>query len=251
MRAPLLGSDDVHVWRVELDCAIEEAALFREILSVDERERADRFRFEQDRIRYTVARGVTRRLLGSYASVSPAELRFEYGAHGKPTLPRSPLRFNVSHSRGLGLIALSWNRELGVDVEAIREDLADEKIAERFFSPGEVAALHSLPREERIPAFFRCWTRKEAFIKADGRGLTRGLDTFDVTLTPGEPARLLRTAPDPEEVHRWSMLALDPGPGYAGALCVEGTGWEASLLRWGHREGTSPRGHGDTNTSPR
>lgn len=246
MQIPPLGRSDVHVWRVELDRSLEEAASLREILSNDERERADRFRFEQDRVCYTVARGVTRRLLGHYSDTDPAELRFEYGAHGKPFLPGSPLRFNVSHSRGLGLIAATWGRELGVDVEAIREDLANEKIAERFFSPGEVAALLALPREERIRGFFRCWTRKEAFIKADGRGLTRGLATFDVTLSPGEPARLLRTVPDPEEVHRWSMLGLDPGPGYAGALCVEGTGWDVTVLHWEHPAGISPQRHEDT-----
>jgi 4'-phosphopantetheinyl transferase len=248
---PPLGNDEVHVWRVELDCGADAAAHFRETLSSDERERADRFRFEQDRIRYTVARGVTRRLLGHYSDTDAAELRFEYGAHGKPFLPGSSLRFNVSHSRGLGLIAVTRGREIGIDVEAIRNDLADEKIAERFFSPGEVTALLSLPSEERIPAFFRCWTRKEAFIKADGRGLTRGLDSFDVTLAPGEPAALLRTAPDTEEVRRWSMLALDPGPGYAGALCVQGTGWEVAVLGWEHSVVFSPRRHGDTENAPR
>ena len=219
--AQRLSPDEVHVWSADLD-RLPEAEL-GEALSADERERARRFRFDRDRRRFTTARGLLRRLLGRYLGRDPAGLRFAYGPRGKPSLGEGHgLRFNVSHSGGLALLAFAWDRELGVDVEEEREVREAADIARRYFSPREEEELRRLREDQRQAAFFRCWTRKEAFIKATGDGLSRPLDAFDVTLRPGEPARLLRVAGEPEAESRFWLEDLRPAPGFAGALAVEG-----------------------------
>lgn len=230
-----LEAGDIHVWRAQLDLgAARLQGLFRS-LSADERSRAERFRAPRDRDRYIAGRGLLRAVLARYLWAHPAELHFRYGLHGKPALAReagrSALRFNVSHSEGLALLAVTRGREVGVDVERLRPDIEDG-IARRFFSPGEVARLGALPAGQRQAAFFACWTRKEAFVKARGEGLGLGLDTFDVTLAPEEPAALLRLDGDAGAPGRWSLQHLDPGPGYVGALAVEGRGLRASCWQW-------------------
>lgn len=231
--APVADAGAVHVWRVRLDRLPDPYA---PLLDADERARAARFVFERHRRRFTVARGVLRQVLGRYLGVDPREPAFDYGDHGKPAL-RHPagtaLRFNVSHSHELALIAVTAGRDLGVDVERIDPERAAVSIAERFFAPAEVAVFRALPPEDWVPAFFNCWTRKEAYMKATGRGLSLGLDRFRVSLAPGEPAALVETAWNPADAARWSMRALDPGPGYAGALCVEGTGWRLRCFEAG------------------
>jgi 4'-phosphopantetheinyl transferase len=132
----------------------------------------------------------------------------------------------------VALYAVTRAREVGIDVELIRSDLKIEQIAERFFSHHEIATLRALPTELRQSAFFRCWTRKEAYIKATGKGLSLPLDQFEVSLTPGEPAALLSTQPDPNEAQRWSLRELTPAPGYAAALAVEGHGWCLACWDW-------------------
>ncbi len=214
--------DEVHVWRVDLD-GVPEGAVASS-LSADERERAGRFRFERDRRRFVVARGVLRRLLGRYLDREPARVRFGYGPRGKPFVAAGGgLRFNLSHSAGLALLAFGWRREVGVDVERVRPVPEAEDIARRYFSRWEEAELRRLPAGERQAAFFRCWTRKEAFVKATGDGLSRPLDGFDVTLAPGEPARLLRLAGEPAAGHRFWIEDVSPGRGFAAALAVEGS----------------------------
>jgi 4'-phosphopantetheinyl transferase len=223
---PELPADAAHVWRAALDV---DPAPFERVLSPEEREHAARFRFERGRERYTVARGVLRALLGAYLACAPQDLRFVYGARGKPALEPGVLEFNVAHSHDLALIAVARGRRVGVDVEAVRELSDAAQIARRFFSAAECAALSAVPAEQQLQAFFACWTRKEAFLKARGEGIAFGLDQFDVTLAPGEPARLLAVrdlrVPEggtPGEAARWSLAALEPGPGFAGALAVEG-----------------------------
>ena len=216
-----LGPDEVHVWSVDLDRLPE--AVLGQPLSANERERGRRFRFERDRRRFVTARGLLRRLLGRYLGLEPSRLRFGYGPRGKPFLAgEDELRFNVSHSGGLALLAFAWDRELGVDVEEEREVEEAEAIARRYFSSWEERELRLLTEVERQAAFFRCWTRKEAFIKATGDGLSRPLDAFDVTLAPGEPARLLRVEGEPEAAGRFWLEDVSPAPGFAGALAVEG-----------------------------
>ena len=229
-----LEAGQIHVWRAHLDCG--EAALGRlqGALSPDEKARANRFVFQPDRSAFVAARGILRQLLGRYLSRAPALLEFEYGAQGKPALrapsPQPSLQFNLSHSHGVALFAFALGRNVGVDVELVRPDFAGEKIAERYFSPQEVAELRSLPPALQHEAFFLCWTRKEAYIKARGQGLQVPLQSFQVSLTPGEPERLQAA-----DSSRWSLRSLRPGPRYVGALVAEGGDWNCAGGRGGRR----------------
>jgi len=225
------GPGEVHVWAAGLD-DLPEAAL-RAPLSADERERGGRFHFERDRRRFVTARGLLRVLLGRYLDVDPARLRFGYGPRGKPFLAGGePLRFNLSHSGGLTLLAFARGCEVGVDIEQERPVPESEDIARHYFSAREWAELSRLRAAEWRAGFFRCWTRKEAFIKATGDGLSRPLDAFDVTLAPGEPARLLRVLAEPEAAHRFWLEDLRPAPGFAGALAVEGSAHRVVRRTW-------------------
>lgn len=236
------GDDEAHVWRVALRQDATVVSALRETLTPDERARADKFHFERDREHYVVARGALRDILGHYLAAPPASIRFSYSRHGKPALAGGAvpahLRFNLSHSGELALVAVTRGREVGLDIELIRADLAGLDIAERFFSPREVRALLALPTELRTTAFFNCWTRKEAYIKALGEGLSHPLRSFAVSLAPSETAKLLSTDGDPQEAARWSLVDLSPGEGYAAALAVEGC---APLIRcWQWSAGTAP-----------
>lgn len=219
---PDLGDGrEVHVWRAALDQPVDRLDALGALLSADEAERAARFRFERDRVRFVAAHGALRIELARYLAVAPRDLRFEVGAHGKPRVPGSDVRFNLSHSGDVGLVAVAWRRDVGCDVEWVSERPRADELAERFFSPAERVALAAVPDAERRAAFFDCWARKEAFVKARGEGLSLPLDSFDVAVT-GAP-RILATRPDPAEAARWQLLALDPSPGYAAALCVAGS----------------------------
>lgn len=207
------------MWRFLLEQPPALQENFLRTLDAAERARAARFHFDIHRRHFVVGRGFLRRLLARYLDARPEEVRFSYGPQGKPMLDgehrASPLRFNASHSGDWAVYGFVHDHEIGVDVELVKEALATEGIAERFFSAGEVETLNGLPKDEKPGAFFRCWTRKEAYIKAVGSGLSHPLDTFDVTLSPGEPARLSR-------VEGWSLFNVEVAPGYAGALAVEG-----------------------------
>ena len=207
------------MWRIFLEQPAELQESFLRTLDADERTRAARFHFDNHRRHFVVGRGFLRSLLARYLDVRPEEVRFRYGPYGKPMLEGehrdSPLRFNASHSGEWAVYGFVQDKEIGVDVEHVKEDIETEGIAERFFSAPEVETLNGLSKEEKPAAFFRCWTRKEAYIKAIGSGLSHPLDTFDVTLAPGEPARLSR-------VEGWSLVDLDVAPDYAAALAVEG-----------------------------
>lgn len=232
----LLGRDDVHVWRATLDDTRSQIDRFLHTLAADERMRAERFYFPRDRERFIVARGVQRDILGLYSNSAPECVSFNYSAHGKPNLAcesgGATIRFNISHSHRVALYAVTRAREVGIDLEFIRSDLELEQIAERFFSHREIATLLALPADLRESAFFRCWTRKEAYIKAKGEGLSLPLDQFEVSLTPGESAALLSTQRDPDEAQRWSLQELTPAPGYAAAIAVEGHSWRLACWDW-------------------
>lgn len=231
-----LAAQDVHVWRAHLDLPLPLLPPYQELLSTEEQAKAQRFYFERDRSRWIVAHGLLRILLGHYAHSDPRQLHFQTNAYGKPALVSpaqpSPLQFNLSHSADLGLYAFSWHRHLGVDVEYMRADIDYDELAQHCFSPYERAALHHLPPGQKRQAFYNCWSRKEAYIKARGMGLSLPLDLFDVSLLPGEPATLLESREHPAEVQRWSMQELLPGPGYAGALIVEGRAWHLHCWQW-------------------
>lgn len=220
----------VDVWRTATDQPAARVESLYGILEPDERRRADRFYFDKDRRRFTVARGVLRQILGSYLHVSPGSVAFEYSEYGKPSLAKSinpqDIRLNVSHSNECALFAFTLRREVGVDVEYVRANLDVEALARHSFSPGEVEVLLGLPAGQRREAFFNCWTRKEAFIKAHGEGLSLGLNRFDVTLAPGEAVALRRFEGHPAELSLWEMCALEAQVGYKAALAVEGHNWE-------------------------
>lgn len=228
--------DEVHVWRASLDVEAPCIKKLQQTLSEDERARAERFYFQKDRDRFIVARGLVRSILGRYLDIEPGHVKFAYGPYGKPALAGESgvhgIHFNLSHSDGLALCAIARGREVGVDLERLRPDFAAREIAERFFSPREVAILLALPENQWPKAFFNCWTRKEAYIKARGEGLTLPLDRFDVSVVPGEAAALLYVSGDPEESSRWSLQELVAGPGYVSALAVEGHGWRIKCWQW-------------------
>jgi 4'-phosphopantetheinyl transferase len=218
--------DDVHVWRRTLAWSEAAAHRLEQCLAPDERDKMERFRFEKDRRRYLVGRGLLRSLLGRYLDVAPQELRFETTAAGKPHLAsgQRQLQFNVSHSGEYVLIAIADGRAVGIDVEEVRDDFDAGELAAHFFSSDEQRELEALTGRPKIEAFFECWTRKEAYVKARGEGLSLPLDQFDVSLRPGEPARLIATRPDPAEARRWQLSGLHVADGYKAALAVEGQG---------------------------
>jgi 4'-phosphopantetheinyl transferase len=232
----VLGCDEVHVWRATLDQPVSQIQSFRRNLAADEQARAERFHFERDHEHFVVARGVLRAILGRYLNQAPEGISFCYSSHGKPALAGESggdaIRFNVSHSHGIALYAVTRGREVGVDLEHIRSNLAVAEIAERFFSRREVAMLRTLLTEAQREAFFRCWTRKEAYLKARGEGLSLPLDQIDVSPAPGEPGAVPGTQPDSSETFRWSLQELAPAPGYVAALAVEGRGWRLACWQW-------------------
>ncbi len=235
---------DVHVWMGRLGSGRAHVEAMSEILSPDERQRAERFHFQADRERLVVGRALARIVLGHLLDIRSDEIQFCYNDFGKPSLApaqnSADFQFNVSHSGDIVLFAVTARRAVGVDVEQIRENLEVDAIAARFFSTRERADLAAVAADQRCAAFFACWSRKEAFIKAGGVGLLRGLDSFDVSLKPDEPAMLLQTRPDPTEAGRWVIRDLDVGPRYKAALAVEGSICELKTLDWRPDPGVPP-----------
>lgn len=228
--SPELRADEVHIWSVGLDLAPARVKALARCLSPDERQRADRFVHKNHRARFIVARGVLRQLLGEYLARDPVALTFSYGEHGKPDLLGGALEFNMSHSHELALYAVASGRVLGVDIEWPRPRVEYEQIAARFFSPQEQAALMGRPAAERHAAFYNIWTRKEAYLKARGDGISAGLDTFSVSL--GAEAELLHSDEGAAEAARWQLMALAPAPGYVAALCATNDGWRPRCFSW-------------------
>jgi 4'-phosphopantetheinyl transferase len=213
----------VDVYWMDLDGPSVESMRFAAMLDSHEHARAKRFRFTEDRRRFVVRRGRLRELLSYYLECSPLQIRFSYNSFGKPAVDFADLRFNISHSHGIALYTIARGVEVGCDIERCDERFADERIAERFFSPREVLALRSLGRAAQIEGFFNCWTRKEAFVKARGQGLSLPLDSFEVSLAPGEPAAFLRGCDG------WSIRSFKPAARYHAAVVAEGSVWELNL----------------------
>jgi 4'-phosphopantetheinyl transferase len=215
-----LRADEVHVWRIVVGAGAGDAAAI-ETLSEAERGRAARFHFADDRERYVASHVALRGILAAYLEAAPASLAFGEGPQGKPFVDAPvhgrALRFSLSHSGDVGLVAVSREREVGVDVERVRarEDL--DGLAARYFSPRERAALAGIAERDRLRAFFEIWTLKEAYLKACGDGLLRELDAFDVSVGEAQP-RLLAVRDRPGDEGRWALARIAPGAGYAGAL---------------------------------
>ena len=230
-----LAADEVHVWSAVLDRTAAEIAELAALLASDELERVARMHCARTHVEFTVGRGLLRTLLAAYLDVDPMRIRFALGQAGKPEL-REPagtgLHFNVTHSHGLALYALTRRCPVGVDVEQVRPLSDFLGLAERYFSPREVAILRGLPDEHRTEAFFHAWTRKEAFLKARGVGLSYGLERVEVTLGRLEPARLLRLDGEERAAGCWSLCNLEPAPGFIGALALEEHDYRLVCRSW-------------------
>ena len=204
--------------------------------SDDERLRAERFHFDRDRRRFIVSHGMLRLIIGDYMDMKPSRLQFYSGHRGKPYLLHSfdnvPLQFNLAHSKEIALYAFTCSREIGIDVEYVRDMPDAEKIALTTLSPLENKILQSLPEYQRQEAFFNCWVRKEAYIKAIGNGLYHALDRFDVSLAPGEPARLVSVEGSAEQASCWSMKSLILEDVYVAALAVKGSDFCLSYWKY-------------------
>ncbi|MEG4228571.1 4'-phosphopantetheinyl transferase superfamily protein [Microcoleus sp. N9_B2] len=231
-----LDINEIHVWRVSL--AQTESCLqsLQQTLSTDERTKADRFHFPKGRSQFIVSRGALREILSRYLTINSHILRFDYNPYGKPSLSvaqgGNTLRFNLSHCREMAIIAITKNRDIGVDIEGINPRFPFLEIAEKFFSPLENSVLRLLPEHLQATAFFTCWTRKEAYIKAVGKGLSIPLNQFDVSLAPGEPAALLNVEGNSEEASKWSLIELFPCSDMVAAVAVAGDCSKLHCWEW-------------------
>jgi 4'-phosphopantetheinyl transferase len=238
-RSPAAGLEvqpgTIQVWSIQLDPTPERVEQLGRFLAADEWQRANRFRFEKHRRQYVVGRGALRALLAAYLGIRPQDVQFSYGPRGKPflapPLDAAGLQFNLSNSDELALAGFVRGREIGVDLEYRRPMPDCEQIAERFFSASERETLRAIPPPRKEEAFFNCWTRKEAYLKAVGEGLAAPLDSFDVTLAPGEPPRMLTLEGDAARAARWWLHHLRPAEEYIGAVAIEGGTWEVET--WG------------------
>lgn len=229
---PELRDGWIHVWSNPLDVPDSALRELLESLCCNERDRAHRFVFASDRRRFIAARGTLRALLGAYLKCEPGELEFAYGAHGKPALAgHETLQFNVAHSQGVALYAFTRNRAVGVDIERTRPIPDAEQLAGRFFSPEENSVLQALEPAERDDGFLACWTRKEAYIKATGSGLSFPLDAFTVSVLPSDDTGPVRFVAPTGVREQWSFRDLCPYPGYRGAVVARGNDWR--LSSWG------------------
>lgn len=221
-----LASGEVHVWRCSLHQSEERRRLLLQALCAEEKQRAERFYFEHHRRQWTTARGFLRAVLARYLDLAPADIRFSYQELGKPALADDlnalSLHFNLSHSADGAVLAITRDLPLGVDLEQVRpmENMLD--LARRYFAPREAEELAGVAEHEKARAFFNCWTRKEAILKACGKGLAWPLDRFVVSFRPEEPARVLEVTAQPGEAERWSLHALAPWPDYVGCVALQG-----------------------------
>lgn len=235
-----LAPNEVHLFATLLDDW--RADTFRSLLTSDEVERAERFRFERDHARYIVGRGLLRCLLASYVGGSPGALRFRYTEYGKPQLDEAQVSFNLAHSQDRALFAVGPGFELGIDVEVMDSTLADESVAEHFFTPMEVADLNAVEADDRARAFLTCWTRKEAFIKARGEGLSLPLHDFAVTLLRSEEPRVRWTAWSETEPDTWRLVDLSADQaGYVAALAARSPSVVVAHRDFGDVATPSPR----------
>ncbi len=231
-----LADRDVHLWAANLKKSAEQISSLEQILSQDEQARAQQFKFEAGRNRFIAGRGLLRKILSSYVPMGSAQWRFTYSQRGKPALEcksgQGHLHFNVAHSQDLILIAVTQACAVGVDVEWMHPISDAEEIAARFFSRREAAKLMALANERRIPAFFNLWTRKEAWLKATGDGLSEMLREVEVSFLPEEPASVLAISENIEAAHRWTLLGLTPATEFTAALAVEAKDLQFSCWQW-------------------
>jgi 4'-phosphopantetheinyl transferase len=229
-----IADDEVHVWHACVEDHGLQLAALEALLSDEEHARAERFHFPRDRHQFIVARATLRSLLAAYTAMPAAEVPLEYSLSGKPGLPQSigaGLHFNLSHSHARVVCAFARGRRVGIDVELVRELRDADDIVERFFSAAEAAAYKALPAAARPRGFFNGWTRKEAFVKALGEGLGHPLAAFTVSLTPGDPARLI-AVPAQQAVAGWTLCDVQIDASYVCALVAEGGEFRVRCRNW-------------------
>lgn len=221
-----LSDSDTHVWCASLDVSTEELSHYSLLLSRDEIERAERFYFEKDRTHFIIGRGLLRILLACYLEIEPAQIEIVYGPHGKPAvksgLGDKTLEFNLSHSKDLALYAFNWNHRVGIDVEYMIPMADMDNFAEQYFTPRESVRINSLSGKQKEDAFFKTWTCKEAFLKANGSGLTVPINQVEMSLETDGTVKLISIGSDKEQPARWRIETFNPAPGYRAALAVEG-----------------------------
>ena len=228
-KPPVLAENELHVWRASLDLSPDVIERFQITLSEHEKERAQRFLVPQARERFIAGRGILRELLGRYLALAPEEIEFQYGPDGKPSLSaghNSAIRFSVSHSQDMALFAMAAGSEVGVDIEAMKADFRGMQIASHFFSDEEVASLARLEQKSATEGFFACWTKKEAYVKARGKGLGIPLRSFTVKFAEDKQGL------QDEEGKAWSCYTLTPSPEFSGAVVVAGEDWKLRYWEW-------------------
>lgn len=217
-----LAQNEVQVW--SLDLALAEATIHSlyELLNSEERQRADRFHFPHDRVHFIAARGQLRILLARHLNLTPTELQFSYSKYGKPSLVQAPeLHFNLSHANTKALLAVTYAGKVGVDIEYTQKEIDVDGIAQRFFANNEYQLLQTLNGTAKHKAFFTAWTRKEAFLKALGKGVAYGLEKVEVSILPEQPAKIIALHDPALELTEWCMFALQPASAYIAALVVK------------------------------
>lgn len=231
---PVLADDELHVWKCGLLSDETDLASRLALLSDDERERASQFKVDRPRHQFIIARSTLRSLIGKYLEVPPGDVEFQLSDHGKPLLLNPPrnLEFNISHSHELALLAFSWRISVGVDIEWLGRKIAHVDVSKRFFSQLEQEQLNSLPAEDHHRVFLECWTRKEAYLKARGSGLSRDTRTFSVSIAIDTNSQLLQDQIDPAAVQSWRIHPLQPQTEYCGALACESTIATVQFLRY-------------------
>ncbi|HET8579692.1 MAG TPA: 4'-phosphopantetheinyl transferase superfamily protein [Nitrospiraceae bacterium] len=232
-----LNTSEVHVWQASLLLPDSLFAHLMDFLSAEERARAERFVFQDARARFIAAHGMLRAIVSRYVNEQPERLVVASGPHGKPSLAglrgaAGKVRFNLAHSHDSALIAVARNREVGIDVEGIRDDVESLKLAERFFSPSEFQSLRHLSSDQANRMFFTLWTCKEAYLKARGIGLSLGLDQFEVRLGPEESIARVTQRGASHKSQEYLVRILSLGADYVGALAAEGEDWEVIYRQW-------------------
>ena len=219
---PLLANQ-LHVWQVNFSKQLDNISFFLNLLSDNEKEKASKFCFKKDQNQFIISRGALRILSAAYLDMNAKEIEFKYGEYGKPEFDfNSDLKFNVSHSGNLGTIGFVKNFDIGIDVEKIKNDFDVLEIVSNYFSELEIETLKKLPKEMHTEYFYRCWTRKESFIKAKSLGLTFPLDSFSVCINSDKKTELLETKWDDTEKHKWKLFTFSPQLNYIGAVSIQG-----------------------------
>ncbi|GGZ71083.1 4'-phosphopantetheinyl transferase family protein [Algibacter mikhailovii] len=215
---------ELHLWYISLNETFKYINFFNNILSQDEIIKASKFRFDKDKNCSIITRGALRLLSGMYLNMSPENILFKYGDYGKPDFDiETELKFNVSHSGNMAIIGFVLNKDIGVDIEKIKYDFEVMDIVDNYFSQLEIESLKKLPIQEHNQGFYRCWTRKESFIKAKSQGLSFALDSFSVSLDSDDKAQLLETHWNSDEKESWGLFSFSPDTDYLGAVTVQST----------------------------